>query len=251
METQVQVEVHILSWNEEIVLPYTIQFYRSRLGESVPIIVHDNESSDQTTSVAKAEGCTVKTYKTFGTFSDATNRRIKSNCWKKSKASWIIVVDADEWLDVTPSMLRGYEESGVHLVTTKGYNMVSDQDTTKDLNRVVRGVYHRYENKPVLFFRPAIQEINYSAGAHTASPVPSENVSKVVRNRKKPYLYHMKLFSRDYVLARYTEYRKRLSSLNRRNCWGYHYTHSDVEQEFKDARRKCKIVNPAYPTSLW
>lgn len=244
------IEIHILSWNEEVLLPYTVMFYRSRLGYDVPIIIHDNQSTDSTTSLARSYGCNVKTFTSRNKFNDAVHQRIRNTCWKKSKAKWILVIDMDEWLDITPEFLDQCENTNINLITGKGYDMVSKNDTTA-LNTVVRGVPNKLENKPLLFYRSAFADLNFIPGGHAANPVLNNGFLKVKKNRVRPYIYHMKYFSLEYIESRYAAYNLRMSRLNKKNKWGAQYWETSVSNTFKALRKKCKIVNQNYKKCLF
>jgi hypothetical protein len=45
-----------------------------------------------------------------------------------------------QWLDVTPPELDRYEDAGVTVVDFEGWEMVSKEDTTTDLQNITKGV---------------------------------------------------------------------------------------------------------------
>lgn len=74
----------------------------------------------------------------------------------------------------------------------------------------------------VLFFKPnKIKEMNYSVGSHSCRPVGE------IKMCQKLNTIHFKNLGVDYVLKRYEKYRSRLSEINRKNGWGYHYLLDD------------------------
>ena len=113
-------------YNEEYLLPYTVDFYRSKVGEDNIIFnFYDNGSTDNTVKVAKSLGCNVGEYETNGEIRDDLLMRFKNSIWKKSLADFVIVVDCDEWVDINPELLVGKTIQG-----SVGYNMIGDGTET-------------------------------------------------------------------------------------------------------------------------
>ncbi len=228
-------EIFIVTWNEAHILPYTVRFYQSRfpLGK-VQITVYDNESTDNTNQLARRLGCRVRSMVTNQSFSDRAHMDIKNEAWKGSAADWVMMLDADEWVDVWPQDLAVYATNNVTAVKTKGVYLVWPVDT-RDLSENPRGVWdskswdsshkipplHLY-NKPALFFRTAFTDIQTAPGGHTAT----------TRGRVKwlsetstppPRLYHAKYFDVATTLARSKEYGMRMSEDNKKHGWSLRY----------------------------
>jgi hypothetical protein len=83
------ITIYTIAYNEEIFIQFMIDHYRSRF-PNCHIVVYDNESTDNTVAIAKANNCEVITYCTNNQIQDRKYLEIKNNCWKKSKtpAPW-------------------------------------------------------------------------------------------------------------------------------------------------------------------
>ncbi len=54
---------------------------------------------------ALQEKCEVVRFDTQNDLNDHVHRSIKNSCWKNITHGWVIVVDMDEWLDITQQQL--------------------------------------------------------------------------------------------------------------------------------------------------
>ncbi|MGV3658156.1 MAG: hypothetical protein ACO1NX_09380, partial [Chitinophagaceae bacterium] len=113
------------------------------------------------------------------------------------------------------------ENTDCTIVKATGYNMVGH---TFNLNKIVRGRYHPWYNKCILFNRRQIKEINYRHGSHRCAPE-----GNVVYNKTAIPLYHMKYFHPFYYIRRSAQSAKRVSEYNKANNWSTHYKSSAVK----------------------
>jgi len=202
-------------YNEEFILPYTIEFYQNKLGkDNVIFNFYDNSSTDRTVEIAKLLGCNVHVYETGGEIRDDLLLEFKNTVWKNSSSDFVIVIDCDEWLDIDPNKLVNKTILG-----SIGYNMVGDG--TEAPNKLTHGVRHEPQDKVCVFSPIQITNINYTVGAHQCSPEGNVVWATSVN------LYHMKLLSADYVVKKYAESKSRLSDINKKYKWGVHYTQSE------------------------
>ena len=190
--------VHVVTYNEEELLPLFVQFYRTRFQGRVQIYVHDNESNDGTVSSAKALGCDVRVLSTGGLFNEIelTRRRCESWAADGSHSTWVLVVDADEFCDISPDLLER-DCSDADVLVGRGWNMVCSRaggwPTT-----VATGRPDNYYSKPVLFRRDAVTVSGFAPGSHTATWTPES-----VRVRHAAYnIYHYHLFSPVHAFKR-------------------------------------------------
>ena len=71
-ETRMRIEAHIISFNEERIIPYTLRHYLSFCSR---VILHDSFSTDGTRQIAEKLGAEVKDFDTGGsstTYTTAT-----------------------------------------------------------------------------------------------------------------------------------------------------------------------------------
>jgi hypothetical protein len=198
--------------------------------------VYDNESTDGTKNIClNTPNLTYIPYYTGNKLSDSTYLKIKNNAWKHAETDWVIVCDADEFLEVNQRNIEEFDNFEDRLVQGYGYNMCNVEGL-EDVTQIKHGVRATQYDKTLLFNRKYIKEINYSAGCHSCEPIG--DVSKSVISFP---LYHMKFIDVDLLVNKYKSYASRLSDENKQMRWGYHY--EQAEQEIRDSYHNwAKIV---------
>jgi len=168
-----QVHIFLLCYNESVLIERTIEHYRKYLPNCI-ITIMDNESTDNSVAIAESRGCRIHSWSSENRVNDDKYLELKNHIWKSVSDGWIIVGDMDEWLCISESELQSEEEKGTTVLTTIGYNMVSNSNRPDlsdiDLHSLDKGIYWPYESKSLCFKCPEIQEMNYSIGAHSAYP---------------------------------------------------------------------------------
>lgn len=215
----VKVDVFAICYNEEFLLPRFIEHYQKVFGAAITIF--DNYSTDRSREIAAELGCNVRLYDSGNQVRDDIYLKIKNNCWKYSKADWVIVCDIDEFLEVD------FDITPYTLIGTLGYDIVS-----ADLHSRF-GVYNWMMNKYVMFRPNKMRNINYQPGCHKCSPdgevVPSKEFAK---------LLHRKYISPEYVYNKHLACQERLSDINKKYGWGTQYM--DVSME--DIKTKFEVL---------
>lgn len=230
------VTVYTLTYNEELMLPYFIEHYRSRFPRC-SIVIYDNESTDRTRAIADANACEVRLNDTGGKLSDTNFVDIKDHCWKTAATDWVIVADCDELCDIDEESLAGLEQVGITALKFRGYNMVNLTDTM-DIEAITHGVRSESYDKVLCFDRRSVREINYSMGCHHASPVGDLRYDHTMVCR------HYKYINPDYMVARHRQFGARLSNENLQKRYSHHYLRSEdeIRREFELARQQATIV---------
>lgn len=224
-----KIEIFIPMYNEEELLPYTIAFYRERL-PNCDITLLDNVSTDNSVEIAKKLKCKVVHWGSNNEINDLKLIELKNNCWKKSKADYIFVIDMDEWVNILPNQITGT------LLRHNAYEMVGEGETPDKVNR---GVRTPTSDKVFGFKRTVIKDINFHIGAHSCSPF-----GKVIENDFMPNMYHMRYFNVDRLINRYKVLANRLSELNKTNSWGWHYNNKEetIRKEYNELLQKAEII---------
>lgn len=215
-----KIEIHIIAYNEQIMLPFTLTHYNKMFEDKI-IIVHDNNSTDQTATIAKAYGCIVEPFTTSG-MNDTEHARIKSDAVKNAKADWCLVIDCDELCYINTEDLKELESKGVTGVQFEGWNIFDQVESPFDIKEVMGRQEDGY-SKPVLIRTGVLQDIMFAAGAHginTETPLPGK---EMVWSRKEYKLLHYKHWSCDYNLKRSAELAVRQSPENLANRHSYHF----------------------------
>lgn len=217
------VDLFVLCWNEEKILPYFLNYY-SQYVNTIHII--DNESTDSSLEIIKRySNTTIETYHSNFQIRDDKYLEIKNNIWRKSSADIVIVCDMDEFL-YHPNLklfIKEFHDSVYTIIYPVGYDMITENfnfDYEKQLTDVVtEGYLNPMFNKMVMFKPRYIQSVNYNFGGHNASPIGSV----VINNNPELKLLHYKRLGRDYYLSKMKSYKNRVSNFNLRNWLGYEY----------------------------
>lgn len=241
MQEKEMVSVFIITYNEELLLPYTIKWYRKRFPDC-PITIVDNFSTDDTVRIATAWGCSVLHYFSNDQLDDKALIDVKNQCWKLATTPWVIACDCDEWLDICPKDL----ETDATIFRTSIYQMVGMNDRWEPL-QMDHGVFLGNGFKFLCFNRMAVKEMNYQFGAHYAFPWGDIKFSEKII----PY-YHYKWITLKYVQVRHASLGKRLSNNNLRLKLAHHYLFSARKQrkEFMALRKQAKKIPQPEPRDL-
>lgn len=229
------IEVHILCWNEMEILPFVIKHYQKFCGH---IIIYDNYSTDTSQLIAESMGCDVKRFGRKGELDDMSYLAVKNNCWKGSKADYVIVCDADEILIINASDSLELLTSSATIFKTQGWQIQSDEMPVNEITEITKGWPFSNYSKSVIFDPKAIKEINYKPGAHECSPV-----GHVIYSDETLYLLHYKnIGGVERLLKRNREYAKRMSYNNRKNGYGIHYLEPEMQtrKEWEERIAKSK-----------
>lgn len=225
-----RVEIHIVAFNEELILPYTLRHYRTFASR---IIVHDGGSTDKTVAIATEAGAEVRAWDTGGKINDVLLRELKETAWQGTNADWVGMVDADELIHFPGGAweaLAAYEKVKLAIVKPHGWEMESPELPTTD-GQIYEEINHgarddRWYAKPVFFSARRVARIKFSAGAHEcvaelhggllmANPVRFSEPRAVLMH------YHH-IGSVERIGEKYDGNKKRFSDENKKNGWGWH-----------------------------
>lgn len=225
------ITVYTVAYNEEYHIQYMINHYRERFPDC-HVVVYDNHSDDNTVQIAKSNGAEVILFDSNNTLSDLKHIEIKNNCWKNASTDWVLTCDVDELLDINQEQLKHEESLGVSIIKSEGYNMVN-LEGENTLETIKYGVRSDRYDKPYLFNKKLLKEINYEVGCHESKPVGT-----VVLSDTAYKAYHYRFISVELSIKRYKSYSKRLSKENVKNAWGLHYlkTEQELLNEFNELR---------------
>ena len=119
------------------------------------------------------------------------------------------LIDADEFLDINEEQLNQENANGTTIIRSEAYNMVNLYDNY-DVDNILYGSRCSAYDKPYLFKKSVITEMNYVHGAHTASPV-----GKIKYSDKLYPLYHYIAIHPDLTFKKHQYTKQRLSQRNR------------------------------------
>lgn len=181
--------IFIVCYNEAIMIPHTVQHYRSRFPDC-KITIHDNGSTDGSIELARSLGCSVIPFESDNSMNEYILLNLRNNSWK-SADDWVIVCDMDEWVCVTKEQIESEEAKGANILRIKGYNIIGNSQTETledvDLHKISMGIFNPYECKSICFDARKIKAMNYTLGAHHCSP----DCDAIVHSEKEYILKHM------------------------------------------------------------
>lgn len=240
------VQVIILAYNEERMMPYTLRHYSTFAKR---ITVYDGMSTDRTRDICREFGAEIVDYPTDG-LNDMKNREAKNTGWIKHRGTdWVICVDTDEIVYFPHGVektLQAYDDQDLKIVKTQGYEMFSETFPTtsgqiyEELN--MGSKEERWYSKPILFSRRRLVSIDFSAGAHQATGMGSDGIfvpnPKVTANPPAYLLHYHQIGPVEYLAAKYDATRARLSAENVKN------RHGNFDPGLKHVQDKRKLILP-------
>lgn len=234
------ITIYTIAYNEEILLPYFISFYRKRFS-SCNIVIYDNCSTDDTKNIALSKNCEVINFDTNNEINEYKYLDVKNNCWKKSSTDWVLICDVDEWFDINAENLIKEQKNKVTIFRSQSWNMVNMTPNWIDPDQINYGFRDPHYDKCLLFNSKKILEINYNVGCHHANPVSFDSITY----NDNYLMYHMGWYlDETYRKNKNLAYGKRLSATNIKNNWGHQYLKSDkdMKTEFDIVREKSSKV---------
>lgn len=230
------IHAHILAFNEEKILPFTLDYY-STICEK--IYIYDNMSTDGSDEIySRYPKVEVIKWSSDGQINEMNYVQIKSNGYKQTSrdADWVIVCDCDEFL-YHPDLiekLKFFKEVGVTVPKIEGHDMVSEEFPTYDGELIVTKIKTGSDVYPPfcknIIFNPKLN-VTYGIGGHSFR---CDNANYSLMSELK--LLHYKFLGKDYVSKIYKERAERLSDFNKSHKFGEHYF--NIPFEYMD-----KLIN--------
>ena len=243
--TPVIVNIYVLCYNEEVLLPHMVFHYKKYL-PNCSITIYDNESTDNSVEVAKSLGCEVISWSSGGINDTEKKRNIHNNCWKDAPCDWIICADMDEWLCITEADLNLETVKKTSILKIQGYEMVGTSTTIDlndvDLHKIDRCYPNKMESKHLCFNKKFIEQIGYDNGNHGIKPIGNIVYSdKIYANKHMSALglpFFMKKNKSRFVRCE-AQRKKRMSTHYKDNT-------QEIERMYKNFYDKSKIVTSLF-----
>jgi hypothetical protein len=237
-----EVSIFILCYNESVLLPHTIGYYRKKF-PSCKITILDNYSSDNSVNIGLFFGCKVLLFSSDNIQHEGVLRHHRNNCWKEVEKGWIIMIDMDEWLDIAEKDLLYEFEQGTSILNFNGLEMLGESETLDlsdiDLNSINKYVINPDMGKNSCFLREKIIEMNYNPGSHSCIPVGTLNYSE-----KKYNLKHMNKLGLLYTINKMMKRYER-NELMRSKKLNIHYSNDleKIKKDYEDLLLNCKLLD--------
>ena len=264
--SNMKIDVHITCWNEQAILPFTLQHYSSFCDR---IYIHDNMSSDRTPDICMDFPKVIvkfwdsKTEK--GKFNDNEARKVKYEAYKKyskGKVDWVILADCDELIyhPNIKGILKTYKDKGINYPVIQGAQMASHEfpryESSPSLTDIVKTgvlddpfppdeVFIEEKvwgySKPIIF--SADLDVFLSLGSHFINGDKSETDKFVFSEKADIKLLHYKYLAEEYVVNRHNQLGKRLSSYNIENEYSLGWLDEEgLISSYKDCLSKSEII---------
>ena len=239
-----KIHAHILAYNEEMLLPFTLDYY-SVFCEK--IFIYDNMSTDSSDEIYKKyEKVEVIKWDSNNEINELNYVRIKSEEYKKrsrnQNVDWVIVCDCDELL-YHPSLLKkleDYKKNKITIPKISGHNMISEEFPKYDGKLITEKINYGTERIQMMckniIFNPDIN-LEYEIGAHSC--IADNGVYSRYEEIK---LLHYKFLSKKYVKEIFENRKKRLSKYNLKNGYGIHYIEYSDELFEEKLKNKVKLI---------
>lgn len=227
------VEVHILSHDNEQMLEWSLRHYSTFASK---IVVHDGGPLHHSSVIAIEYGAKPVEWETEGTLNDALAMKLKNECWRGTKADWVICADGDELIyfpEGAFSTLRSYERMGAAVIRPHGFEMLHDQwlDPTKTRGQLYDHVKmgardDKWYAKPILFRPSMVGDNAFGLGAHDTRIALHDGRHLYVgkdwpRAVPPTFLLHCHhIGGLQRIARRYDETRARLAKINVEHNWG-------------------------------
>ena len=233
------IEVYILCNNEERLMPYLVRHYR----EFAKVIILESNSTDQTVEIAHNMGAEVWSYSIKDEIDDQWFTELKNNCWKESRATWVMIADADEFI-YHRNIQRALQNNYNSIICPRFFNMYSEKFPTTDkqiYDEVQLGLEQTSPKAKMNIFRPdRIKGINYFPGCHEAFPTGKVRID----NNSGIMTLHMRNLGQEFIVERNLRARKRQSVVNRQMGWGVHVDWTEAEwiRRYEDEMKQAKKI---------
>jgi len=236
------IHAHILAFNEEKILPFTLDYY-SNICEK--IFIYDNMSTDSSDEIyTKYPKVTVIKWDSKGEINEMNYINIKSNGYKQysRNADWVIVCDCDEFL-YHPKLiekLEYYKSNGVTVPKVNGHDMVSEKFPEYNGNPITDKIKTGSEVYPPfcknIIFNPKL-DVQYGIGGHSFQ---CQNAT--YSNSAEFKLLHYKFLGVEYVENIYKARAERLSEFNKQHKFGEHYFNVPYEYMNKLLSENIQVI---------
>lgn len=237
-----KIHAHILAWNEEKILPYTLDHY-SKICER--IFIWDNMSTDSSHEIYKKyHKVEVIKWDSGGEINELYYVKIKSLGYRETSkdCDWVVVCDCDEFLyhPNLESKLAEYKEKGINVPLISGHDMVSERFPEYDGKPLVEKVKIGSEIYDTMckniIFDPKLY-VSYGIGGHNFH---ADGV-KYSEDRELKLL-HYKFLGKEYVESMYKSRAERLSQFNKERKFGEHYYNVPYEYMNKMLKNNYKVI---------
>jgi hypothetical protein len=217
------VEIFSVVYNEETYIQDFIDWYKHRIPNCVFTFL-DNESRDKTVNIIKNNNnCNVLNFGTNNYFEAAEITNKLCSIWKTSNKDWVILVDADEYVDVC---YRELQTATWNINICEGYDIYGENE---NIDQLLYGVRSSWYDKPCIINKTQVLDFQATPGLHKIRHISFKEGFNISYNPNPFKLFHMKNRCLSHVLNRTKEQSKRRSDTMKKYNHGNHLLSSEDE----------------------
>lgn len=178
-----RVEVHLLRYGDDWLLPYVCRHYSSFASRVVlhnagpePIIFQKSWMADKCSTEGRITLEEVPW--DCPEVNDVRYAELRNSCWKGSAADWVIVGDMDEFIyfpEGAEKSLGAYTQMGAASIRPHGFEMFSETYPTTQgqiYDEIKFGAPDdKWYGKPILFCPKLVSDMRWGLGSHECDPV--------------------------------------------------------------------------------
>jgi glycosyltransferase involved in cell wall biosynthesis len=243
---EMRIDLYATCWNEERIIPFFLRHYEPIVDR---IVIFDDDSSDRSRELLSASPKVEVRRLKQGASSILMQMEEMNRCWKESRgrADWVIICDMDEHV-YHHNELRDYlgqcKANDFTILNPIGAEMMSADFPPADAvlcQTIRRGVRSFNLDKLAVFNPDAIEEMNYRAGRHVATP----SGRLIFPPRREVKILHYKYLGLDYLIARSTALSPRKTDFDRSRGWGAHDHRSadEFRLHFEELLREAEDIS--------
>jgi hypothetical protein len=244
-----KIEIHTLAHQQVELVPYVMRNYEGW----ADVIAYAGYSTDGTEQLLEKMGAKVVFLETHNEANDQIFMDMKNNCWKGSRADWVIVTDFDELVYHKISVPGYLSNTRATLIRPLHYEMYSDSFPVGDgkiTDYVKDGAIGSFKFNT---FRPSeIKEMNFGAGCHHANPIGNIIIDDWNPNAPNHlsiddnamFNLHYRNLGKDYVYKRNEHTATRLAQINKDRGWGtfVYCSRKEVDDYYDSVMKHVKKV---------
>ena len=225
-----RVEVHVLRYGDDWIIPYVVRHY---LSFAQKLVFHDAGGGRSLELEATDPRVTVLPWD-CPQVDELRYMEIRNNCWKGSDADWVVMADLDEFIyfpEGADKSVGAYTQMGAAVIRPHGFEMFSETYPTNEgqiYDEIKEGSPDdKWYAKPILFSPKLVSEARLGMGCHESDPVLHDerrfHVGPKWPFAKPPcYLlhFHVGIGPIEVVAAKFDGTHARMCEANLKHHWG-------------------------------
>jgi hypothetical protein len=169
-----RVEVHVLRYGDDWLVPYVVRHYLSFASK---VVIHDAGGGASIEALSEMDSRVCVIPWDCPEVNDIRYADLRNECWKGTDADWVVVGDLDELLyfpEGAEESLGAYTRMGAAVPKPHGFEMFSETYPATDgqiYDEIKMGAPDlKWYSKPILFNPKMVSHMGFGLGSHEADP---------------------------------------------------------------------------------